>query len=176
MKQLHYHVISKYSSLFKFIFILALVMLLDNERLNAQNDLDVLKNNWIQYSDAPNSMYHFLTGEASKLLELRAGKIAQIKTKDELLQRQAEVQKTMWETLGPFPEKTPLNAKITGTPTNETVSVKSLFGCHQKIKSIELLGNKGFLKWRTKGDKVDITFPVNKNTDQTGFVLKVELI
>ena len=62
------------------------------------------------------------------------------------------------------------------TPTNETVNVKSLFGCHQKIKSIELLGNKGSLKWKTTDGKVDITLPVNEKADQTGFVLKVELI
>ena len=49
------------------------------------------------------------------MLDTRAVKISQINTKDELLQRQAEVRQTMWEILGPFPEKTPLNAKITGT-------------------------------------------------------------
>jgi hypothetical protein len=82
--------------------------------VNAQEELDVIRNNWLQYTDAPNSFYHFLTGEAFKLLDLRTEKISQIKTKDELLLRQAEVRQTMWEILGPFPEKTPLNAKITG--------------------------------------------------------------
>ncbi len=62
------------------------------------------------------------------------------------------------------------------TPTNETVRVKSLFGCHQKIKSIELLGNKGLINWKASGDKVDITLPKNKKDNQIGFVLRVELI
>jgi hypothetical protein len=83
--------------------------------MNAQNELDVIRNNWLQYSDAPNSFYHFLTSEAFELFESRASKISQIKTNDEMLERQAEVRQTMWEILGPFPEKTPLNAKITST-------------------------------------------------------------
>ena len=62
------------------------------------------------------------------------------------------------------------------TPSNETVKVKSLIGCHQKIKNIELLGNKGALKWKTSGDKVDITLPISSKTDKTGFVLKVKLV
>jgi hypothetical protein len=101
--------------LIKFIFIPTLVIFLTNNKVNAQNELDVIRNNWLQYTDAPNSLYYHLTGEAYKMLELRAAKIAQIKTKIELLQRQAEVRQTMWEILGPFPEKTPLNAKITDT-------------------------------------------------------------
>ena len=83
--------------------------------MSAQNELDVIRNSWLQYTDAPNSFYHYLTGEAFKMLGSREEVIAQIKTKDDLLKRQQEVRKTMWEILGPFPEKTPLNARITST-------------------------------------------------------------
>jgi len=115
MKKLHYSISNKYKCFYRFILILSLVIFLTNSIINAQNELDVIRNNWLQYSDAPNSLYHFLTGEGYKLLETRAKEIAHINTKDELLQRQAKIRKTMWEVLGPFPEKTPLNAKITGT-------------------------------------------------------------
>ena len=115
MKKAIYSLINKYSGFFKIGFALSMFILLTNGRGNAQNELDVIRNNWLRYSDAPNSLYHYLTGEAFELLESREGKIAQIKTKDELLQRQAKVRQTMWEILGPFPEKTPLNAKITGS-------------------------------------------------------------
>jgi len=114
MKKLHCNISNKYTYLIKFIFIPTLVIFLTNNKVNAQNELDVVKNNWLQYSDAPNSLYHYLTGEAFELLESRAREISKIKTKDELLQWQAKVRKTMGEILGPFPEKTPLNAKITG--------------------------------------------------------------
>lgn len=115
MKQLDSRLSYKYLTFFKIIFILSLVAFLNSGIVNAQDELDVIRGNWLQYTDAPNSLYHFLTGEAFKMLESRDVKIAQIRTKDELLQRQLELRKTMWEILGPFPEKTPLNAKITGT-------------------------------------------------------------
>jgi hypothetical protein len=32
--------------------------------LLAQNELNVIKDNWLEYSDAPNSLYHYLSDEA----------------------------------------------------------------------------------------------------------------
>ena len=58
---------------------------------------------------------------------------------------------------------------------NNKVSVKSLFGSHQMIKSIKLPGVKGTLKWKASGDRVDITMPPEINSGVPGFVLKVEL-
>lgn len=57
----------------------------------------------------------------------------------------------------------------------ETISVKSLFDYRKKIRRIKVLGNNGYLKWKTSGDKVDVTLPLNRKTDEPGFVLKVEL-
>ncbi|MSU65789.1 MAG: xylan esterase [Opitutus sp.] len=81
----------------------------------ARNELDVIRNNWLQHSDAGNALYHFLAGEAFKLLDARAGQVARIRTKGDLQQRQLELRQTMWDVVGSFPEKTPLNPKITGT-------------------------------------------------------------
>lgn len=126
MKKLLYNEINKYASLFKPIFTILLFIILTNDSLKAQNELEVIRNNWLRYSDAPNSLHHFLTGEAFEMLESRAGKITQIKTKDKLLQRQVEVQQTMWDVLGPFPKKTPLNAKITGTVKKNGYRVENI--------------------------------------------------
>jgi hypothetical protein len=60
------------------------------------------------------------------------------------------------------------------TPVSETISVKSLFDYRQKIKNITVLGNQRFLKWEASNDKVNITLPLNRKTDEPGFVLKVE--
>lgn len=60
------------------------------------------------------------------------------------------------------------------TPISETIRVKSLFDCRQKIESIKVLGNNVSLKWNASGDKVNITLPLNRKTDEPGFVLKVE--
>ncbi|MBE9492679.1 MAG: hypothetical protein IMY70_07320, partial [Bacteroidetes bacterium] len=115
MKQLNLRIVNKWSGLFKIIFTISLVILLANDRVKAQDELDVIRNNWLQFSDVPNSLYHHLTSEAFELLESRTEKIAQIHTRDEWRQRQKMVRQTIWEILGPFPEKTPLNARITGT-------------------------------------------------------------
>jgi alpha-L-fucosidase len=61
------------------------------------------------------------------------------------------------------------------TPVNKNIRVKSLFDYRQKIKSIKVLGNMESLKWQASGDKIDITLPLNRKTDEPGFVLKVEL-
>ena len=61
------------------------------------------------------------------------------------------------------------------TTLNKTISVKSLFVYRQKIISIKVLGNNVHLKWQVSGDKVDITLPLNRKTDDLGFVLKVKL-
>lgn len=111
MRQLLHHVINKYSGLFKIIFTLSWIMLLANERMNAQNELDVIRNNWLQYSDAPNSLYHHLTGQAFNLLKERTDAVSRLNTLSDWQQRQNWVKKTLLDIVGLFPEKTPLNAK-----------------------------------------------------------------
>lgn len=83
MKQLNLRVVNKWADLFKIIFTISLVIFLINDRVKAQNELDVIRNNWLQFSDASNLLYHHLTSEASELLESRAEKIAQLQTRDE---------------------------------------------------------------------------------------------
>jgi hypothetical protein len=45
----------------------------------------------------------------------------------------------------------------------------------QEIKRVTLLGEKGKLKWKASGDKVDIALPALNRNNIQGFVLKVEL-
>ncbi len=99
------------------IVVLLLALLILNNRINAQNqnDLDVLRNNWLLYTDAPNSLYNYLTGEAYKMLEKRAENVSRIQNIEDWQKRQVNVRQKLWDILGAFPEKTPLNAKITGT-------------------------------------------------------------
>ena len=110
----------------KLLCVTSLLMLLISGTLNAQNNLDVIRNNWLQFSDAPNAFYHFIANEAYKLSEARVDKISKIMTKDELLLRQEEVRQTMWKIIGPFPEKTPLNAKITSIVKKKGYRVENL--------------------------------------------------
>ncbi len=111
MKKQSHNVIKILLSFFKFIFSLSLVILLTSERMKAQNELDVIKNNWLQYSDAPNSLYHHLTGQAFNLLKERTHVVSKLNVLSDWQQRQNWIKETLTDIVGPFPEKTPLNAK-----------------------------------------------------------------
>lgn len=102
-----------YSSFLTITFLL-IVVLLTNNVIYAQDELDVIHNNWLQFSNAPNMLYHYLTGESFKLLDSRVEKISQLTTPDDWKRKQSQVREAMWSVLGAFPGKTPLNAKITG--------------------------------------------------------------
>ena len=63
--------------LFKFIFTSLAVISLTNSWLfaqNSRNELNVITNNWLLYSDAPNSLYNYITDQAYDLLEKRTNK------------------------------------------------------------------------------------------------------
>lgn len=77
-----------------------------------QEELDVLRNQWLEYTDAPNSLYHYLSGRAVELLEKRTAEISEIKDPEQWVRRQNKIKETLKDLVGPFPEKSPLNARI----------------------------------------------------------------
>ena len=77
MKPVLHNLSKKYSSLFRPLFMITLVITLTIGRAIAQNELDVI-NNWLQYSNAPNSLYHHIADQAYDLLAHRAGKVAKL--------------------------------------------------------------------------------------------------
>ncbi len=99
--------------------------------LAAQEDLNVLiperrNAGWLKYADAPNSLYNYLAEEAFRHIESNSLKNSTIATKDGWQKRQSEIKKTMWEILGPFEEKTPLNAIVTSTVHKDGYKVENL--------------------------------------------------
>jgi hypothetical protein len=96
----------------KTIMSLCLAIILSGEALNAQNELDIIKNDWLEYTDAPNSLYHYITGQAYEILLNRSNEIAKIVSLQEWQQRQKIVKETLFNIVGPFPRKTPLNSRI----------------------------------------------------------------
>ncbi len=97
------------------IVILSVVIFAGCEVVNAQNELNVVNNNWLKYSDAPNSLYHYLTGQAFNLLKERTDAVSGLNTLSGWQQRQNEIRQTLLDIVGPFPEKTPLNARTLRT-------------------------------------------------------------
>ncbi|HLP72833.1 MAG TPA: alpha/beta hydrolase family protein [Bacteroidales bacterium] len=79
-----------------------------------KEDLNVLQNQWLIHADASNSLYRHFADESFRLLEKRNYEIAGINTREQWVLRQATVKEKMWDILGRFPEKTPLNARVTG--------------------------------------------------------------
>jgi len=101
---------TKYYSFFKIIFVISVTLLI-NTKVIAQDDLNVI-HSWIRFSDASNSLYHHLAGQAKDLLDKRASIIAGLHSLPDWQQRQKWIRKTIMDIVGPFPEKTPLHAKI----------------------------------------------------------------
>ncbi|MEL7585870.1 MAG: acetylxylan esterase [Prolixibacteraceae bacterium] len=80
--------------------------------VGAQNQTDVLSK-WQYYNGERNSLYHYLADQAFVLLENRKQDIEKIKSSAEWKERQQEIKKAFEKSVGPFPEKTPLNPEIT---------------------------------------------------------------
>lgn len=81
---------------------------------------------WKFYTDSENAMYKSSCHLAFKQLQDRKETIAQLQTKDEHLLRQETVRQKLLQLVGPLPEKTPLNARVTGVIQKEDYRVEKL--------------------------------------------------
>ncbi len=50
-----------------------MLLLLANPSLYGQNDYDIIKDSWLQYTDAPNFLYHYIAGQACTCSRYGAG-------------------------------------------------------------------------------------------------------
>ena len=96
------------------VFVLASLLLLNNDS-NAQKEFDDIRGtmHWMMFSDAPNSLYHYLASQAYPFLDKRSGQIANLHSLQEWQQRQKLIAAKLKEAVGKFPVKTPLHAKVT---------------------------------------------------------------
>ena len=92
---------------------------------NVEEDLTVIQN-WMLYSDAENGLYHHFRSEAFELLDARANAVAAIDTESAWRARQKSVREAIAEAMGPFPEKTPLNARVVGTLQKDGYRVEKI--------------------------------------------------
>ena len=93
---------------------------------NAQKkELDVIKG-LMRFSDAPNSLYHHISKTAYTYLDSRAKNVAAINSLNDWKKRQTLIRQTLAEVIGKFPEKTPLNAKITGTIKKDGYRIENI--------------------------------------------------
>ncbi len=106
-------------------FITLTCMLMLTLSVYPQDDVNLF-DFWKFYSDAENAMYKSSCSLAFKQLQERKTAIAQLQTKEDYLERQETVRDKLLELIGPFPEKTPLNARITGVIRKEDYRVEKL--------------------------------------------------
>ncbi len=93
--------------------------------VHAQDDVDLFKY-WQYYSDIENSLYKYFCSVAFEQLESRNSDISKLKTKTDWLERQSIVRKKLSEIMGPFPEKSPLNIRITGIIQKDGYRIEKL--------------------------------------------------
>ncbi len=103
------------------VFASALVFILAGSAA-AQEDLTVLK---ADGDVAPRKMlYESLRKEAGKHFDARRQAVAALKTADDVKRRQADLKARFVQSLGGFPERTPLNAKVMGTDQRDGYRVE----------------------------------------------------
>lgn len=109
----------------KQISISLVLLILFPNILFAQDDVDLFSY-WKYYSDVENVLYKHFCNVAFQQLDARKEKIKELKTKEDWLARQAVAQKKLSEVIGPFPERTPLNAQITGVLERDDYRIELL--------------------------------------------------
>lgn len=119
------------------LFLIAIPLLLFVQSTNAQAPATSVfyttngaEKQWLTYKDNHQALYRIITDEAFKLLEERSEGISQLKTEADWNNHRQKVKAALCNSLAKF-EKTPLNAKTTGTLERETFTVeKILFESH----------------------------------------------
>ncbi|MGI6206598.1 MAG: alpha/beta hydrolase family protein [Anaerolineae bacterium] len=77
-------------------------------------NLSVLSS-WLLPSGQASPLYRHLVGQAFDLLRRRADTVAALQTPEQWAEYRDDVKRRLLETVGPFPERTPLNARTVGT-------------------------------------------------------------
>jgi len=90
-----------------------------------KEDLNVFSR-WIEWSDGRNMLVHHLNKQAFGYLDLRDQEISRLRTKEDWIGRQQKVKDILMEIVGPFPEKTPLNSKVTGVVKKEGYRIEKI--------------------------------------------------
>lgn len=89
----------------------------------AQEDLTVLRPTR-DGVPPPKMLYTYLQGQAQKHFDERRQAVAALKTSEEVRKRQQELRAKFLESLGGFPERTPLNARVVGSERRDGYRVE----------------------------------------------------
>ena len=94
--------------------------------LQAQDEDFTILDHWVEYSNGENMLQLYLNKQAYSLLDERDQKMAALKTWQDWENKRQEVNRIYRDIVGTFPEKTPLNAKVTGVLKREDFKVEKI--------------------------------------------------
>jgi cephalosporin-C deacetylase-like acetyl esterase len=106
--------------------LLAILLFAKTNTVLAQEENLKVFDRWREWSDGGNMLMRHLNQQAFRYLDTRDNEIAGLETKADWLNRQNKVKATLLKTVGPFPQKTPLNPRITGTVTKDGYKVEKI--------------------------------------------------
>jgi dienelactone hydrolase len=110
-------------------FLLTILILSGSLYVFGQEEKENLNlfDNWKEWTDGKNMLVHHLNQQAFNYLDIRDKEIAALKTKEDWIKRQNKVKDILMNKIaGPFPEKTSLNAKITGVVKKEGYKIEKI--------------------------------------------------
>lgn len=94
----------------KQLLVLCSLCLLLSGRAVAQKEYNVLQN-WFLLRSDDNALFRHLLRQSTNHLEKRTATVARINTLNDWKMRQQWIRQTLQDAIGPFPERTPLNAR-----------------------------------------------------------------
>ncbi len=165
----------------KISVILLFLIFLFNGNFNTaaqEEKLNVL-DRWIEWSDGGNMLIHHLNKQAFGYLDIRDREIAKLRTQSDWSKRQQKVKEILMDIVGPFPEKTPLNPRVTGVVRKEGFRIEKIIyesipnlyvtadlfipdGITGKRPAIIQVSGHGYQAFRSRGNQRMIYNLVNK--------------
>ena len=106
--------------------VIIVFMLLNYNAVMAQEENLKVLERWRAWSDGENILVRHLNKQAFTYLDIRDKEIADLQTKADWISRQKKVKEVLMKTVGPFPEKTPLNPQVTGVIKKEGYKIEKV--------------------------------------------------
>ncbi len=100
--------------LLRCIFVFTFILVFKASFVFAQEENLEVFHQWIDWTDGANMLIHHLNEQAFGYLDIRDEEVSKLKSKVDWMKRQKKVKEKLMEIVEPFPEKTPLNPRITG--------------------------------------------------------------
>ena len=107
------------------LFLLLFILMKASFSFGQEENLNVF-NQWITWNNSGGLLIHHLLQQTTNYYDLRDQEISKLKTKIDWLNRQKKVKEILNEVVGPFPEKTPLNPRITGIVKKDGYRVEKI--------------------------------------------------